>query len=316
MRIVFMGTPDFAAQILEGVIAEHDVIAVYTRQDKVRGRGKRLLPSIVKEVALANGIEVRTPKSLKDPDEQEALRTLAPDVICVAAYGMILPPEVLDIPRYGCINVHASLLPRWRGAAPIERAVLAGDAEIGVSIMRMEEGLDTGDYCLQESIEPLGRSAFELTGELADVGAALLLEALAQIEDGSVQWIAQDDALATYADKIGKGELDLDPAVSAAENVRRVLASSPAHPSKTALGDRTMVVLDAKVPDAAELALPGDNRMAGDVFATKKQLFLKASDGWIEIIELKPAGKNAMLASAYLAGARLEDSATWGTADA
>ena len=146
MRVVFMGTPDFAASILIELKEQHDVVAVYTRADAVRGRGKKLVPSPVKEVALGANIPVFEPRTLRDEAEVERLRALDPDVICVAAYGMILPQAVLDIPKHGCLNVHASLLPKYRGAAPIERAILNGDDEAGVCIMRMEAGLDTGDY--------------------------------------------------------------------------------------------------------------------------------------------------------------------------
>ena len=144
MRVVFMGTPAFAATILDDLAEQHDVAAVYTRPDAVRGRGKRLEPSPVKAAAERRGLRVLTPRTLRDEAAQRELASFAPDVICVAAYGAILPKEVLDIPRFGCLNVHASLLPRWRGAAPIERAILAGDEEAGVCIMRMEVGLDTG----------------------------------------------------------------------------------------------------------------------------------------------------------------------------
>lgn len=148
MRVVFMGTPRFAAEILDELAEFHEIAAVYTRPDAVRGRGKALVPSPVKEVAERRGFPVRTPRTLRDAAVLSELAAFAPDAICVAAYGAILPKEVLDLPPFGCLNVHGSLLPRWRGAAPIERAILAGDEEIGVCIMAMEEGLDTGDYCV------------------------------------------------------------------------------------------------------------------------------------------------------------------------
>ncbi len=165
MRVVFMGTPAFAATILDDLAEQHDVAAVYTRPDAVRGRGKRLEPSPVKAAAERRGLRVLTPRTLRDEAAQRELASFAPDVICVAAYGAILPKEVLDIPRFGCLNVHASLLPRWRGAAPIERAILAGDEEAGVCIMRMEEGLDTGAYCVCRTARIDGKTAPELTDE-------------------------------------------------------------------------------------------------------------------------------------------------------
>lgn len=230
MRVVFMGTPRFAAEILDELAEFHEIAAVYTRPDAVRGRGKALVPSPVKEVAERRGLPVRTPRTLRDAAVLSELAAFAPDVICVAAYGAILPKEVLDLPPFGCLNVHGSLLPRWRGAAPIERAILAGDEEIGVCIMAMEEGLDTGDYCVCRSLPAGSRTAAELTEELAALGASALLTALAQAEGGNLRWVAQDEALVTYAEKIAKGELNLDPAESAVANDRRVRASAPPIP--------------------------------------------------------------------------------------
>lgn len=172
MRVVFMGTPRFAAEILDELAEFHEIAAVYTRPDAVRGRGKALVPSPVKEVAERRGLPVRTPRTLRDAAVLSELAAFAPDVICVAAYGAILPKEVLDLPPFGCLNVHGSLLPRWRGAAPIERAILAGDEEIGVCIMAMEEGLDTGDYCVCRSLPAGSRTAAELTEELAALAPA------------------------------------------------------------------------------------------------------------------------------------------------
>lgn len=178
MRIAFMGSPEFAADILEDIHENMEIVVVYTREDAVRSRGKQLLATPVKVLAQALGIEVRTPKTLRDEAEQDYLRSLGLDAIVVAAYGRILPKEVLDIPRFGCINVHASLLPRWRGAAPIERAILAGDEFAGVCIMRMEEGLDTGDFCVSRSIPIADMNAATLTSELASLGAVSLITRL------------------------------------------------------------------------------------------------------------------------------------------
>ena len=192
MRVVFMGTPKFAAAILEDLAQQHEVVAVYTRPDAVRGRGKRLEPSAVKAAAERLGLSVRTPRTLRDEAVQRELAALAPDVVCVAAYGAILPKAVLDLPRHGCLNVHASLLPRWRGAAPIERAILAGDEETGVCVMRMEEGLDTGAYCVCRTTSVAGKSAADLTEELADLGSHALLTALVRVERGVDAWTEQD----------------------------------------------------------------------------------------------------------------------------
>ena len=222
MRVVFMGTPAFAATILDDLAEQHDVAAVYTRPDAVRGRGKRLEPSPVKAAAERRGLRVLTPRTLRDEAAQRELASFAPDVICVAAYGAILPKEVLDIPRFGCLNVHASLLPRWRGAAPIERAILAGDEEAGVCIMRMEEGLDTGAYCVCRTAIVDGKSASELTDELADLGSHALLTALVHVERDAAEWTEQDEEQVTYASKIEKRELDLSCSKRTRPRTRRV----------------------------------------------------------------------------------------------
>ena len=303
MRIVFMGTPDFAASILRAIAPVHDVVAVYTRADAVRGRGKKLLPSPVKTVAEGLGIPVRTPATLRDADVVRELAAAAPDAICVAAYGMILPREVLGIPRLGCLNVHASLLPRWRGAAPVERAILAGDEEAGVCVMRMEEGLDTGDYCICRAIDVADTSAPLLTDQLADLGAHALLTALSQAEAGVIRWTAQEADLVTYAAKIERGELDLSPADSACVLCRKVQASSEAHPSHAAVAGKRVTVLgvrgiagDARAAEFAKDIAPGQVRFAG------KRLFIGAADGAVELLSVKPDGKQAMEAKAFAAG--------------
>lgn len=300
MRVVFMGTPDFAASILDELKEQHDVVAVYTQPDAVRGRGKKLVPSPVKELAESAGIPVFQPRSLRTPEEQEQLRALAPDMICVAAYGKILPQEVLDIPEHGCLNVHASLLPKYRGAAPIERAILAGDEQTGVCIMRMEAGMDTGDYCICRSCDIGDMSCKRLTAELAEKGAYALLSAMFAIEQGNVHWTQQDESQVTYAPKIEKGELDCDPSDAAVTNLRRVQASSDAHPSKCAIAGKGITILAVKATDtSAEDA--GEIGQGGVVFRAKK-LYLGCADGLIEVLEVKPDGKKEMSAAAFASG--------------
>lgn len=298
MRVVFMGTPEFAADILAEVAERHDVVAVYTRPDAVRGRGRALVPSPVKVVAEERGIPVYTPRTLRDNEEQAQLAALAPDVVCVAAYGAILPREVLDIPRLGCLNVHGSLLPRWRGAAPIERAILAGDEEVGVCIMAMEEGLDTGDFCVCRSLPAADLTAAQLTAELASLGAGALLTALAQLEAGRLAWVKQDEAEVTYAEKIAKGELDLDPSESAVQNVRRVRASSEAHAARCVIAGRPVTVLSAR---AADEDAPVAGKPGAATFAAKR-LLLGCVEGAVQVLEVKPDGKRAMDAAAFAAG--------------
>lgn len=302
MRVVFMGTPEFAASILIELKEQHEVIAVYTRADAVRGRGKQLIASEVKQVALAAGIPVFEPRTLRSDEEIERLRELAPDVICVAAYGMILPQAVLDIPKYGCLNVHASLLPKYRGAAPIERAILNGDEEAGVCIMRMEAGLDTGDYCICRSCEIAGMGVERLTLELADKGANALLSALYAADQGSLRWTKQAEEDATWAPKIEKGELNLSPELTLAENLRHVQASSDQHPAKCRVAGKGVTVVSAAAlsEDDAPEALRGIG--LGKVAFIQKRLFLGCADGAFEITEIKPDGKKEMDAKSFAAG--------------
>ena len=317
MRVVFMGTPKLAADILVEIAQQHEVVCVYTRPDAVRGRGAKLEPSPVKAAAERLGIPVRTATSLRDAEEQAHLAELAPDAICVAAYGCILPREVLEIPRYGCLNVHASLLPRWRGAAPIERAILAGDEQTGVCIMRMEEGLDTGPYCVRRATEVEGKSAAELTDELANLGARALLTGLSVVEQGGAEWTFQDDAAATYAEKLAKDELYPDPAEPAAAMVRKVLASSEAHPARAVIAGRSATVERVALPDDERAAALCDGLEQGAVRFAAKRLFLGTGDGAVEVLSLKPDGRKSMDARAFAAGVQgiKAGGCTWGRVD-
>lgn len=298
MRIVFMGTPDFAVPSLRALAAAHDVALVLTRPDAVRSRGKKLEPSPVKAAALELGLPVLEAKRM-EPEVVDALRAARADVFCVAAYGCILPDEVLTMVPLGCVNVHASLLPRWRGAAPIQRAILAGDAEAGVSIMRIGHGVDTGAYCAQASCSVAGKSADELTSELAELGAGLLLEVLPELAAGTVSWTEQDEALVTHAAKIQKAELRLDPAASAADNERRALASSDAAPARCMLAGKPVRVLAARVAPVSGAVLA-----AGELAIQGGRVLLGCGEGALEVLELKPDGKRAMDAAAWAAGQR------------
>lgn len=320
MRAVFMGTPQFAADILEGLIAHlpegWELAAVYTRPDAVRGRGKQLVPSPVKEVALRSGVSVLTPKTLKEPAAQEELAALAPDVLLVAAYGLLLPQAVLDIPPLGCFNAHASLLPRWRGAAPVERAILAGDEQAGVCVMKMEAGLDTGDFTYSRAISLDGLSAQQALLRLAPLavqGFCQLLEALAA--GAPVPWEVQDEALVTYAHKLDKGQLDIVPDQSAALSARKVRASSEGHPSKCLI-DGVRVAVTAARP-VSEGDGPEGGVRSGDAVFFQKKLLLGTVDGLLEVNSLKPEGKKEMDAKAFCAGRAdlRERGAQWGSAE-
>lgn len=301
MRIVYMGTPSFAATILENLAAQHDVVAVYTRPDAVRGRGQQLVPSPVKRVAQKHGIDVRAPKTLRDSAIQREIAAAKPDVICVAAYGAILPREVLSIPRYGCLNVHASLLPSWRGAAPVERAILAGDEVAGVSIMRMEEGLDTGDYGVVRTTQIGQKNAVELTAELADLGSQALLTTLALLETGTVEWKKQDDFFATYADKIAKREFFLKPNERARGAALKVQASSPAHPARCMMASRPVTIVVAR-RESSRLLREKLHLAAGRVILHNKALYMGFADQQLEVLEVRPDGKRTMSGAEFASG--------------
>lgn len=299
MRVVFMGTPKLAADILVEIAQQHEVVCVYTRPDAVRGRGAKLEPSPVKAAAERLGIPVRTATSLRDAEEQAYLAELAPDAICVAAYGCILPREVLEIPRYGCLNVHASLLPRWRGAAPIQRSILEGDERTGVSIMRVAHELDAGAWCRQASVQIGEKDAATLTAELAQLGAEELVGALPELAAHEEIWHEQDESQVTFAAKIKKAEMRLDPADPASANARRVQAAGDTAPARTAVAGRGVRVMAARV--AADLLAP-----QGGVVVEHGRVGLGCSDGTLELLRVKPDGKREMEASAWAAGLRGE----------
>ena len=226
MKIIFMGTPDFAVPTLDALVdAGHDIVAVYSQPPRPAGRGKKLMPSPVHARAEALGLEVRTPESLRDKPVQEAFAALGADVAVVAAYGLILPQAVLDAPHLGCLNVHGSILPRWRGAAPVQRAILAGDTETGVTIMEMEKGLDTGAMRLVEHTPVEGKTAGELTDELARMGAAMMVRVLA--DPDAFPPVVQPEAGVTYAHKIDKTESRIDWAQDAVQVERQIRAFNP-----------------------------------------------------------------------------------------
>ncbi len=296
MRIVFMGTPAFAVPSLQKLNAEHEVVLVLTRPDAVRGRGKTLEPSPVKAAALELGLPVLEAARCT-PEVIEALREANADIYCVAAYGCILPDEVLTMAPFGIVNVHASLLPRWRGAAPIQRSILAGDECTGVSIMRIGHGVDTGAYCARASTSVAGKTADDLTAELAELGAKLLCDTLPSIADGSAVWTEQDETLVTHAEKVSKAEMRLDPAMTAAEALARVLASSDTAPARCVVAGKPVRIMGAQAAEASSPSLA-----AGAVSVASKRVYLGCADGAIEVLSVKPDGKRQMDASAWAAG--------------
>jgi len=259
LRIIFAGTPEFAATCLQSLLeSPHEVCAVYTQPDRPAGRGRKLTASPVKALALEHGLPVCQPPTLRDPDAQRELAAWQADIMVVVAYGLILPQAVLDTPPLGCINVHASLLPRWRGAAPIQRAILAGDAESGVTIMQMEAGLDTGPMLLRVSC-PIGAddTAQTLHDRLAGLGARALVEALAGLEAGALAAETQDEALANYAAKLEKSEAEIHWGRGAAELDRQIRAFNPWPVAFTRLGERNLRIWEAEPRPGSSPAAPG-----------------------------------------------------------
>lgn len=300
MRVVFMGTPAFAVPSLEALSAHHEVVLCVTRQDRASGRGGVLRASEVKLAAERLEIPVLQPATLRG-EAADQIAALGPDVICVAAFGMLLPPEILAIPPHGCINVHASLLPQYRGAAPIQRVVLDGVSETGVSIMRMEEGLDTGPYAMQVRV-PVGEAyATALEAVLAEVGAAALVEVLADVS-GAV-WTPQDEAGATYAAKITKDDVALLPELSVEDAYARVRASSRRAPARACLGDRELTVVRAHPVSAAT--------SPGGVCIVAGLPVLGFRGGALALETVRPAGRGDMPGDAWARGAHMDEGTCW-----
>ena len=296
MRVVFAGTPAFAARALEAIVAAgHEVPAVLTQPDRPAGRGMRLASSIVAQVAQGLAIEVLKPLTLKQGDAAASIESLAPDVMVVAAYGLILPAPVLSIPRRGCLNIHASLLPRWRGAAPIQRALLAGDASTGVSIMQMDAGLDTGPVLLEKSRAIGAReTAGDLTDALADLGAQAIVEALARL--GELVPRDQDSTRATYAHKISRAEAQIDWAQPSDAVERHVRAFNPVPGAQTRLGGEILKIWRAE-------PVTGSGKPGEIVVADGERLVIACAQGALLLEEVQRPGGKRMAIRDFLRGA-------------
>ncbi|VAX06260.1 Methionyl-tRNA formyltransferase [hydrothermal vent metagenome] len=297
MKIIFAGTPEFSVPSLAALLnSEHQVVAVYTQPDRPAGRGRKLTASPVKCLALEHGIVVHQPKNLKSEQDLLELEALQADLMVVVAYGLLLPKRVLDAPRLGCINVHASLLPRWRGAAPIHRAILAGDNETGVTIMQMDEGLDTGDMLLPLmcSIKP-DETAADLHDRLAIMGAEALAAALLGIQDGSLQAEIQNDSLATYASKLEKSEARMDWRRTAQELARQVRAFNPWPVAQAELDGKTI-----RVWEACPLLTEGGAELGRVMAAGRDGIDVATGAGLLRIKTLQCPGKRAMSAADFL----------------
>lgn len=303
LRIIFAGTPEFAAEHLKALLgSRHQVIAVYSQPDRPAGRGKKLTASPVKEVALAHQIPVYQPINFKSPEAVAELADLNADLMIVVAYGLILPKAVLETPRLGCINVHASILPRWRGAAPIQRAIEAGDSETGVTIMQMDVGLDTGDMLIKAFCPILPEdTGASLHDKLIAIGSPALLKALDQLQAGATHPEKQDDSLSNYAPKLSKEEAALDWNLPATTLERRVRAFNPfpvAHTKPVGAGDDQRIrVWAASVSDQNPTAVPGSITRI-----TEQGLWVSCSQGQLILEQLQLPGKKAMNVSEILRG--------------
>ena len=296
LRIAFMGTPDFAVPTLAAILAAgHEVVAVYTRAPRPAGRGMEERKSPVHTYADQEGLPVLTPRSLREKAQQQAFAAHRPDVGVVVAYGLILPRPVLEAPRSGCLNLHASALPRWRGAAPIARAIMAGDAATAATIMRMDEGLDTGPVCLAEPVA-IGpdMTAGELHDELAERGAALMVQALAETQRGTLVCTPQTEAGVTYAAKIDKGETVIDFSRSASEVHNHVRGLSPFPGAWFTVGDRPERIKVLRSRLAHGSGPPGTALDAAPTVA--------CGEGAVQLVELQRAGKRPMAAAEFLRG--------------
>ncbi|WP_265435566.1 methionyl-tRNA formyltransferase [Aeromonas media] len=291
LKLIFAGTPDFAARHLAALLSsDHEVVAVYTQPDKPAGRGQKLTASPVKELALAHDLPVYQPASLRNEEAQAELAALGADLMVVVAYGLILPKAVLDTPRLGCLNVHGSLLPRWRGAAPIQRAIWAGDAETGVTIMQMDVGLDTGAMIRKVSC-PIAsdETSASLYDKLAELGPQALVDTLDAMAAGDTAAEVQDDALANYAQKLSKEEARIDWSMEAVAIERCIRAFNPWPISWFEVAEQTIKVWQAEVIDSDH------GQPAGTLLKADKQgIDVATGKGVLRLLTLQPPGKKAM----------------------
>lgn len=303
MKVLFMGTPDIAVSTLEKIIAAgHEVVGVFTQPDKPKGRGKELSMSDVKQKAIALGLPVFQPERVRNPEVLEEIKQLNPDVMVVLAFGQLLPKELLEIPKYGCINVHTSLLPAYRGAAPIQWAVIDGLEKTGVTTMQMDAGLDTGDIIMQEEVVlDKKETGGSLTDKLAIIGADLLVRTLEALENGTATWTKQDDAKTKYAKKLDKalGKIDFLQNANKIECLIRGLNPWPS--AFTYLDGKTMKIWDADVEDMEYEGEPGTV-----VELSKRFFVVKCGEKALRINELQLEGKKRMATDAFLRGTELE----------
>jgi len=303
MKIIFAGTPEFSVPTLQALIeSQHDVCAVYTQPDRPAGRGRKIQASPVKQCALEQQITVEQPLNFKEAESLKTLEAFQADLMIVVAYGIILPESVLNMPRFGCINIHASLLPHWRGAAPIQRAILSGDNETGVTLMQMDKGLDTGDMLAKITcpITPYDTSS-TLHDTLSTLGSAALIDLLTDIESGNASATPQPTSEVSYAHKLSKQEALIDWNKPASEVQRAIQGYNPWPVAHTLINEKPLRIWQAKTSEEQASCNPGQ------IKTKVNQLLVACNDFYLEITELQPANKRRMAAADYLAAHQIND---------
>lgn len=299
MRVIFMGTPDFAVPSLEALLTKHEVVLVVTQPDKPKGRGKKMVPTPVKACALEHGIPVLQPEKVKEPEFVEQLRSYEPDLIAVTAFGQILSEPILEMPKYGCINVHGSLLPKYRGAAPMQWSIIDGEKVTGITTMYMAKGLDSGDMLLKAEVEITDEDTFAtIHDKMAVTGANLLLDTLDQLEAGTLERIPQDHDAATYAPMITKETGHIDWSKNGRDIINLIRGLNPAPAAYTIYEEEVLKIFGAVVSNVR-----ADDAANGEIVAvTKKGFVVKCGDGCLLITEVQARGGKRMMTDAYLRG--------------
>lgn len=299
MRVIFMGTPDFAVPSLEALLTKHEVVLVVTQPDKPKGRGKKMVPTPVKACALEHGIPVLQPEKVKEPEFVEQLRSYEPDLIAVTAFGQILSEPILEMPKYGCINVHGSLLPKYRGAAPMQWSIIDGEKVTGITTMYMAKGLDSGDMLLKAEVEITDEDTFAtIHDKMAVTGANLLLDTLDQLEAGTLERIPQDHDAATYAPMITKETGHIDWSKNRQDIINLIRGLNPVPAAYTIYEEEVLKIFGAVISD-----VQADDAANGEIVAVvKKGFVVKCGDGCLLITEVQARGGKRMMTDAYLRG--------------
>lgn len=304
MRVIFMGTPDFAVPSLEALLTKHEVVLVVTQPDKPKGRGKKMVPTPVKACALEHGIPVLQPEKVKEPEFVEQLRSYEPDLIAVTAFGQILSEPILEMPKYGCINVHGSLLPKYRGAAPMQWSIIDGEKVTGITTMYMAKGLDSGDMLLKAEVEITDEDTFAtIHDKMAMTGANLLLDTLDQLEAGTLERIPQDHDAATYAPMITKETGHIDWSKNRQDIINLIRGLNPVPAAYTIYEEEVLKIFGAALSD-----VQADSAANGEIVAVvKKGFVVKCGDGCLLITEVQARGGKRMMTDAYLRGHAMKE---------